>query len=368
MLSLPMAAFPFMFYPEVTASVIIVAVAWRAFTRQPLNRRTAIVIGLGLGYLGWLHIRFLVVAGVALGWVLWCCRPMRRVALLLIGAFALVMASLCAYSYHLTGSLLPSAPFALGVGSGYVGNRVPVGLIAMAIDRMYGLLPLAPFYLLAVPGAGLMAARRPRDLAMIASLALALIIPAAGQGYWTDGSVPWRHALAILPLAAIPIALWLTARGRNAATMAAALVLAAISIRTAAVYNYQNDKAITTLLDGGFSGWDLSLLSPVTGRVRADPMSADAWQMIVVLAALATLFAYGALSDDRTALRRPSVAGVPRALAAALVLLIVIGCASIALGGPAHRSELLRGYRPPPPKPLAMPWFEVGQRPRAPWD
>jgi hypothetical protein len=362
MLSLPVAAFPFQFYPETTAALITCAVTLKLFKpNERLTERTAILIALALTFLGWLHIRFLVVSGVAIFWLVWRFHADRRAMVSLLVTFALGMSTLCFYAYHVTGSFLPSAPFALGVGSGFVWDRVPVGLMAMLIDRVYGLLPLAPIYFLAIPGLGLMARREPHTLAIVVTIAMALIVPSAGQGYWTDGSIPLRHALAVLPLGAIAIALWLEARGGRPLTAGATVLLLALSIRTAVAYNLQNDKSISTMLDAAFSGWDVSLLFPITHRIRANPLTTDAWQLIFAAFLIIAAFGYGALSND-TASPRGGSLRYARGFIVVLAGFTLLGCVAIALGGPPLRSELLRGYRHPySPSPSC--WIELATRP-----
>jgi hypothetical protein len=246
------------------------------------------------------------------------------------------------YTYHVTGSVVPSALFSLGVGSGFVSARVPAGLVAMLIDRMYGLLALAPVYALGLLGLGVMLRTHLRELAIVGSLALALIVPAAGQGYWTDGTVPLRHALAVLPLAAIPIALWLRAVEQRPFQTGIALLLLAISIRTAVVYNLHNDKTITTMIDASVSGWDLSLLLPLESRIRWSPMSFDAGLSLAAAAAVIAALVHGA--RRQTPVPLPATSAALRAaagLAGAAAVLAAAGILLIGLGGPTHRQDLL---------------------------
>jgi hypothetical protein len=295
MMSLPIAAFAFQFYPETAAGLIVCAVTGRLLaSSRPLGSREAIAIGFSLGFIGWLHIRFLAMSAVALTWLVWTFRHDRRSLAIMFVPFAIVIATMSWYAYHLTGHVVPSAPFAIGIGSGFVWERVPLGLMAMLMDRDYGILAIAPVYVLAIPGLLLLARSRLRDAALVSSLALALIVPSAGQGYWTDGTVPLRHALAVLPLLALPLAAWLLANGTRPPGAVLTVLLFAVSIYAAAAYNLANDKTITTLAEAGVTRWDPIGL-PVASRIRFTPISPDAWAMFRVLAVVSIICVWSSI-------------------------------------------------------------------------
>jgi hypothetical protein len=84
-LSLPVAAFAFAFYPETCAALVVCVVVGAVVRPTRVSAASALTTGLLLGSLGWLHNRFLGLAVVGLGWVIW--RQRRRPALL-IGALA----------------------------------------------------------------------------------------------------------------------------------------------------------------------------------------------------------------------------------------------------------------------------------------
>ena len=87
-LTLPAAAFPFQFYPEVAAGVLLFAAgAHLAFPERP-TRTASFFVGLLVGYLPWLHVRFSALAAVLVAFAITSMRhDLRRLAAFL-GGFA----------------------------------------------------------------------------------------------------------------------------------------------------------------------------------------------------------------------------------------------------------------------------------------
>ena len=77
----------------------------------PQDKRliAAIAAGAAIGFLPWLHVRFLVVSLVLVAWA--AIRAPRRTALVL--SYAVARAALCGYADHITGSLRPDALYAV---------------------------------------------------------------------------------------------------------------------------------------------------------------------------------------------------------------------------------------------------------------
>ncbi len=85
---------------------------------------------------------------------------LRRRRTAFAAAYALVFAALCCYAYHLTGSFRPDAMYeAEGAASPWRLADAVEAMLSFPFDRIWGLLPHAPVYLLALPG-WMMAARR----------------------------------------------------------------------------------------------------------------------------------------------------------------------------------------------------------------
>jgi hypothetical protein len=229
-LSPPLLAYGTAVYPEPTAGAMLAAAALLALrldTRP--SRREAALCFLLLGLLPWLGTKF-VPAGLVIGWVaargLW--RSRRRTlavagveaALFSVALYAgineAVYGGLTPYSAHAPGETATGASFPLG----YLGRAYR--LVALFLDRDFGLLRWAPVFALAfvalwllwrsrrdriaraLPGArdielaaGLCAA------ALGAQLLVAAFLAPTMFGFW----FPSRHLLAGLPLA-VPLVAW----------------------------------------------------------------------------------------------------------------------------------------------------------------
>src|SRR5205085_4465759 len=121
-----------------------------------LTTTKAVAIGVALGWLVWLQVRFGLLAGTLLVWMIWTFRRDWQGWLPLVAVAGTVVGLFCFYVYHVTGSALPSALYDATPAVGFRANRLPSGLIGMLFDREKGLYALAPVFLLAVPGLGMM--------------------------------------------------------------------------------------------------------------------------------------------------------------------------------------------------------------------
>ena len=343
-LSLPLAAFAFQFYPEMAAGLVLVLLVNYLVAPPPLRHGSAAIIGCGLGLLGWLHVRFFPLAGIGFAWVAWTHRRDRAhlaTVTLVSGAF---VAAYCLYAYHITGSLLPTALWeADWVRSQFAWHDVPNGLLQQAFDRKYGLISLAPVFLLSLPGLALMYKREPRALLIILSFGLALSVISAGHGLGIAGTTPGRFILAVTPLAAAPLALWLeTIKGRSVA-LAASAFLILISILNCAAHDWQNTKGFVTLTTSGFSGWNPSLLFPLAYDAAWIPRNFEATAVMAWSAIAVLCVAFGMiLTSDQTRGARRSRRASPASLTIrGLVFIAVTGLFAIAIGGSRHQPQFL---------------------------
>jgi len=180
-----------------------------------------------------------------------------------------------------------------------------------------------------------------RSAALILTLLLALMIPVAGRGYETSGTSPLRYVVAVVPLIAVPVAVWLRSiRGRVLWSAVAAVILL-ISVQMAIAYNLHNDKTITQTLASGISGWDPSFLFPLLRRSQQagfDARSLAVWELVSV-AAVAGGFWWGSKrtnNDVRSARIQAA------AMATAFAVIPLAGWLAIAAGGPKRELRLLK--------------------------
>src|SRR6185503_7756678 len=145
------------------------------------------------GFLPWLHVRFSLATIVVGVWMLTTrARPLRARLLFAAGA-ALALGSFSLFTYRLTGNLLPTLQD--GPGATLSFARVVNGVPGFAFDRVFGLFPHAPVYLLALPGIGLALGRRPGAVWILALLA-SIVVPAASHGFQAAGATPGRYLVA----------------------------------------------------------------------------------------------------------------------------------------------------------------------------
>ena len=262
MMTMPVAAFGFQIYPEAAAGTIVCGVlAWVLRTApEDARLRGAIAAGAALGFLPWLHVRLLLVSVVLIVWA--CARARRRLPL--VASYVVFVAAFCLYAYHITGSLRPDAMYAArGAESSWMMAEAQQSAISLPFDRIWGFFPHAPVYLLAIPGAVLLARASPGLAGGLALTVLALAVPVAGHGFTAAGATPLRQLAAVIPLLCIPISA-LIDRRPAALRYAGPLALLLFSLDTAVSYNWHHYKEVGRYVDAGFSGWAPNFLFPWT--------------------------------------------------------------------------------------------------------
>lgn len=301
MLTLPVAAFPFQFYPELVAGVLIFVVAGHVlFPSAPRRPRPvrcpravpSFLYGLLAGYLPWLHVRFSVVglvlavgAGLAL-------RRDRQRALGFAAGFAVALACLALYAYRITGSVTPTALwYAEGGGQVLSLTGAIRGSLAYLVDRDWGLLAHAPVYLLALPGYYWLARSRPAVAWLCGAGLFALLLPAAGHTLDAAATTPMRLIVAVVPLAAVPLAEVLARYGSWRPFQIVFGFLLVLSLHSALVYNLHHLKHVGPLVDRSLSGWNASMLFPSESMFPWEVSAGNGWLAVVWIGTLLTLLA-----------------------------------------------------------------------------
>jgi hypothetical protein len=262
-LSVPVTAFAYQYYPEVAAGLIVALLVRYAVLSTDGRRLAAVSHGLLAGFLPWLHLRFapltlLAVVGFALT------RRRDRRALASFGAgLVLPLAALAFYDYHVTGSLMPWALYALVPDAElFSAARAWRDFPAIWLDRTWGLVGHAPIYLFALPGLGLLWKKSPRIASVVVLSVLAIALPAAGHGYTGAFTTPSRLIAAVLPLLALPIAESVLAYASSRAFVAAFALLGVISVQNGFTYNVHLIKSEASLHAATIGGWLFPLLLP----------------------------------------------------------------------------------------------------------
>jgi hypothetical protein len=337
MLTMPVSAFGFQIYPEVSAGIIVCLVSLWLLFKQPDDGPlwAAMLSGAAVGFLPWLHVRFLLMSVV---FVVWAAVTLQRRRVPFVAMYALLMTGLCLYSYHLTGSLRPDAMYETEGGAApWRLQDALQSMVSYPLDRIWGFLPHAPVYLFALPGWWLTARRQPRVALLAALLISALVVPSAGHGFSAAGATPLRHLVAIVPLAMIPVGAVLIAWGDRRWVRVAFVILLVVSLDAALSYNLQHHKETGRLIDWGASGWAPNLLLPWTHGIPWQE-----WRGTFVLFLVWVALVFRLLLLPLTWRSQPPASQPPATLrhyVAGVVMFIGLATGATALGGEWTRSD-----------------------------
>ncbi|HEV2819289.1 MAG TPA: hypothetical protein VGW11_02170 [Solirubrobacteraceae bacterium] len=229
-LSPPALAYSTAVLPEMAAGALLAGAALLALqVREEPVLRFALPAAVLLSLAPWLSIRFAPAALViALALVRWLLRRLRRFQAFFAGEMVLFSAVLyVTINQALYGGPVPQS--AATPGTGAFGEEFPLGylersyrIVALWVDRDYGVLRWAPVVALAFWGLWLLyRSRRERlalavgeriqvevaallcALACAAQVAMAVFLAATMFGFWFPG----RHLVAAFPLA-VPLVAW----------------------------------------------------------------------------------------------------------------------------------------------------------------
>jgi len=326
-MTLPTTAFAFQLYTELPAALVIVAVTAYLLFPPGATLVAAAAAGAASAGLSWLHPRFLLVsfclAAVA---VLRTRSSTRR---MFLGAFAVVVLSVMAFDYRVTGSWLPTALWdADNPGGSLRLSAMPVNLAAYAIDRRWGLIPHALILIAWLPGLAFLARRSPRDAAVLVAVTLALCVPAAGHTVSAAGGTPGRLVLAIVPLAVWPIAVLVRALWESAAVRAIAVACIILSLDAGLAYNWSHKKHLGTIRDTSLSGWKPNLAFPLIRDEQWTSSRENFVLFLVILGVLAGLsclaFVYARRPATTPPVSRRTPAWIPPAIGLAMVVVATI--------------------------------------------
>ena len=247
----PLAVYGSQVYPELPAAgAVLLAVA--AATGR-LGRRGLLTVAAATVALPWLSVKYAPVAAVITGLVMWrLARARRHRAAIGLGA-ALGVAGLAYLGLHQlwwggwtvyasgdhfteTGELS-----VMGVSPDLAGRSLR--LVALLVDRGYGIAAWAPVWALGVVAVAALVRRRPAGAALLVlpvavGWAVATWVAFTMHGFWWPG----RQLVVVLPLLLIAI-LWWTDRVAGPLARALAAVLGGVGV-----------LAMVTLLVDGLSG------------------------------------------------------------------------------------------------------------------
>jgi hypothetical protein len=297
--SVPLVTYAFLIFPEMPAALMLVYAV-----RRLLAPRNAwwqwLLVGLSVGYLPWLHARFVpVVAGVAL---IFAWRHLRIArwreylwGIVPVGALLLLFEAYSLAFYHYP---IPNRRDHAGWSSGL---GILNGFVGSLVDAQWGLFIVAPLYVLAAAALVLFVRARWRDGAAL----LLVLVPyaltiSAYKVWWGEWGPAARYWTAALPLLALPLAWWWEQAAR-VRPRAAALLIGCVSAwgfvwtlgwlrQPQWLYNQPdgNNNLLTHWL-GGF-GSHLAEILPAYEFYAASPVSLRVlWGVVVALIVVAAV-------------------------------------------------------------------------------
>ena len=261
----------FTIYPEVTGSLLVMVGAWLLFELndgREMTLRKLIAVGAAMATLPWLHSRFAVIAaifGVIIIARLW----RRRDATQRIAAFMSVpvIAGIgwFTFFYVIWGSPSPAAPYGADTSTSAAYDLR--GLIGLLFDQQFGLITTAPvFVMTAAGGFALFKRHRRLTIELFVIVAAYAISVASYAMWWAGNAAPARFLVAILPLAALPIAMV----GTDAVTIVLTVISIALAVPRAVVeggrFIFNNRGGMDATIEWITRNVDLSLALPSVHR------------------------------------------------------------------------------------------------------
>jgi hypothetical protein len=245
--SAPLAVYGQQLYPELPAALATLA-GVAALTGQPRTRQLVLLVT-AVAVLPWLSVKYVpVAAALALAGGVRAARAGRRRELLLAAGALAVLALAYLVSHRLVWGgwtayasgdhFQQSGEFGvLGFQPSYLGRAER--LVSLLADRGYGIVAWQPAWLLLVPAAAALLARRPRGWpALAAPLAagwlVATFLAVTMSGFWWPG----RQLVVVLPVAVLVVLWWLGQLRPRAGRRAAWLVAGGLGLAGVVTYGW----------------------------------------------------------------------------------------------------------------------------------
>lgn len=206
----PLLFYSFQFYPEIPAALLFVLVLERLLLGTRWDARAGWVLGLLVAALPWLHQKYLPLAVALAAWAF-----MRLVGQLapgralvaLLTPLTVSFALFALYNFALTGSLRPDALFRVLGREGVGWATLPQGLLGLALDARYGLLPYVPLLAVGLIGLAWPSARARALRAALPAAAVYYLTVASAENWTGSISNLGRFVLPLVPLLAAGLVL-----------------------------------------------------------------------------------------------------------------------------------------------------------------
>lgn len=301
---MPIGPYGLLIFPEVPAALLIAYSVRRL--AEPQNATWQwILIGVAVGYLPWLHQRFIPISLVlTLVLLLRISRDMpRKRALTSLIPVAIGGFGLLAFNYWLYGQPIQST--ADHAGFSWFSGTVN-GLFGLLLDAQWGLVIAAPVMILAIAALPTWIRRDP-DAALIAISACLpyLLLVGAYRVWWGEWGPPARYLVPVAPFAAATLGSWIAGRQRGRLLITAVAWIPG-ALLTAAGYVhpqrfYHQPDGFNNLV-ASFERWipfsvDRFLVS--FQPYALDPVDRRIWSAVILMIVLAVCLCLVHFSDRR---------------------------------------------------------------------
>lgn len=299
-LTAPMLFQSFTIYPDSAGALMVIGAVWlivRLLDADDPGQPTLLVTGGGLALLPWLHTRFAILAaslGVAVIALLARrrLRPTRMAAFLTVPAVA--AAAWFSYFWIIWGTPSPFAPYGRDMESSV--SYIARGLAGLFFDQQHGVIATAPIFAIALIGMWRLTRERRALAVVLLCTAIPYVVAVSTYAMWWGGtSAPGRFVAAVLPLAAVLIALAWVSYPRLRTAMLLLLIISVMLVMPRLteedgrfVFNSRN--AFDPTIEWLVHAVDLSLALPSLHRDAPAIALRDAvpWLLAVVAIAAAS--------------------------------------------------------------------------------
>ena len=227
-------------YPDAVAGTVLGACVLAMLAAPSLSVRAAAALGAAIGVLPWLHTRFAPLAAILVALVAFrLIGPggRRRWPPALLGLGIPIVVSVAGwflFAFHVYGTFDPMAGY--GGGTPLEPGRMLSGLVGLAADQEFGLIPNAPVHLLWIGGALALAKKYKRLLLELACIAVPYVLTVAAFPNWFGGSTPARYlAPLVFPLSVTVAPLWCRQDGLGRSL---SMALLTVSVLVASAFGF----------------------------------------------------------------------------------------------------------------------------------
>lgn len=200
----PVLLYVFQLFPEIVAALVVVYALRTIRSAPEIGGWTALMVGFGLGYLPWLHMRYTALTAILVFFFLVRSKDPKNWVLFFLPITASAILNMVYYD-----RLFSQPLFRAGFHEGFdLSVKGALGLVGLLFDAQAGLLIYSPIYILALAGLPSLWRLDRNTFLMVASVFLGSYLVSGFYKTWYAGWCPQpaRYLVSVLPLLGIPIA------------------------------------------------------------------------------------------------------------------------------------------------------------------